>query len=236
VTPRPSIDTSAVEERVVLRMRREALVARVDMIERERERERRALERVPHCAGCGLAHSGRHTHEIGTLCPDCHLDSRLGRFPRSSDDLRDVLAWRAVTGDRGSGIKVIWGLSDVVGFKFFSEAYAEAVEVGTVRPEAGRRFAFAPLEAMRARLDACETEPPPGMRRTSLDELAAFAAARRRARTEKSRPEPLVVTDAPNWGSFRPVPGPDGVIPSTSRLGDGPWQRFKNTARRRRKR
>jgi hypothetical protein len=84
-------------------------------------------------------------------------------------------------------VRVIWGLAEIVGFQFLAEAEDDQPR------SASRRFGHLSLEDMRARMAAHEEEAPPGMRRTSLPELAELAAARRRTLTEEATPEPAVV-------------------------------------------
>jgi hypothetical protein len=226
VTRHPSLDvpTGAIRDAVAaeirlaeLRRRRDEVVADFDRMNAEREAELAARAKIPHCATCGKAHPGRYTHDLGTVCFECHRDSRLGRFTRDNEELRDVLAWRAVTGSRDRRVHVIVGLGERLGFTFFCET-DDAQASST-------RFAFAGVSVLRERLAALD-EPPPGMRRTRVTELAEFAAARRRARLADRPPEPLR-TEWPDPGSWRRAPGPDGVIPSTMRLGDEPWLRAK---------
>jgi hypothetical protein len=213
-----------------LRRQREAVIARVERAKAERER-------TPHCAGCGLAHSARPCgFAVGPLCTRCAADARAaGRaltLARGRDELRDVLAWRALSGDRGRRVTWTPGLAELVGFRLFAEAEADALEAGTVRPEpASTRFGHLPLKAMRAELAAKTEEPPPGARRSSVTELAEITTVRRRTLIEESRPEPVVVGPFhPDPGSWQPRPDRDGLIPSTLKVDNQHWLKAKAEA------
>jgi hypothetical protein len=207
-------DTEAIRDAVASELRLAALRSRRDEL-RERvaravaasEAERRERERVPHCAGCGLRHSGRFTSGIGPLCSDCREDAGAGPGTRHRDELRDVLAWRAVSGDRRTNhVTYSPGLAERVGFRFFCEADKQSLRAETTRPVgSSARFGWLPLELMRVSHAAASLPPDRAIAATVTDIAEWHAARRAEARAEAGaplhvRPWPsgVVATRAPN--------------------------------------